>query len=211
MAAAPKATMTPCECPYTLTGALPPVPRYPPQRRRPHTPAPGGTPERHRWHPGLDGRVNEPSRTAPGRAAPPRVVGGRPVDQHKRRLGPTRPVRDLGAIPRHDAGLGLRLGGQFCARYLLLVSVSASNPGRCSAATSREDQPVDLPARHNRLAAVGVARHRGVRPGRSDVAESRPTDGGLHEPNALRLICSELLLDHLRVPTGYPSAHIGGY
>jgi excisionase family DNA binding protein len=29
---------------------------------------------------------------------------------------------------------------------------------------------------------------------------------GATKPNALRLICSELLLDHLRVPTGYPSA-----
>jgi hypothetical protein len=122
--------MTPCECPYTLTGALPPVPRYPPQRRRPHTPAPGGTPERHRWHPGLDGGVNEPSRTAPGRAAPPRVVGGRPVDQHKRRLGPTRPVRDLGAIPRRDAGLGLRLGGQFCARLPLACIGIGLQPGQ---------------------------------------------------------------------------------
>jgi hypothetical protein len=34
---------------------------------------------------------------------------------------------------------------------------------------------------------------------------------GVTKPNALRLICSELLLDHLRVPTGYPSAHIGSY
>jgi hypothetical protein len=34
---------------------------------------------------------------------------------------------------------------------------------------------------------------------------------GVTKPNALRLICSELLLDHLRVPTGYPSAQIGGY
>jgi hypothetical protein len=31
--------------------------------------------------------------------------------------------------------------GNSAHAYLLLVSVSASNPGRCSAATSREDQP----------------------------------------------------------------------
>ena len=37
------------------------------------------------------------------------------------------------------------------------------------------------------------------------------SSSGVTKPNALRLICSELLLDHLRVPTGYPSAHIGGY
>jgi predicted phage gp36 major capsid-like protein len=37
------------------------------------------------------------------------------------------------------------------------------------------------------------------------------SSSGVTKPNALRLICSDLLLDHLRVPTGYPSAHIGGY
>jgi predicted phage gp36 major capsid-like protein len=37
------------------------------------------------------------------------------------------------------------------------------------------------------------------------------SSSGVIKPNALRLICSDLLLDHLRVPTGYPSAHIGGY
>jgi hypothetical protein len=37
------------------------------------------------------------------------------------------------------------------------------------------------------------------------------SSSGVTKPNALRLICSELLLDHLRVPTGYPSAHIDGY
>ena len=77
MAAAPEATMRPCECPYTLTGCLPRLPRYPPQRRRPDTPAPGGTPERHRWHPGLDGRVHEPLGTAPGRAATGAIACGR--------------------------------------------------------------------------------------------------------------------------------------
>jgi hypothetical protein len=117
MAAAPEATMPPCECPHTLTGCLPPLPRYPPQRRRPDTPAPGGTPERHRWHPGLDGRVHEPSRTAPGRAATGAIACGRraPGGPAQAVPGPTRPVRDLGAIPRRDAGLDLRLGGQFSA------------------------------------------------------------------------------------------------
>ena len=32
------------------------------------------------------------------------------------------------------------------------------------------------------------------------------SSSGVIKPNALRLICSDLLLDHLRVPTGYPSA-----
>jgi hypothetical protein len=32
------------------------------------------------------------------------------------------------------------------------------------------------------------------------------SSSGVTKPNVLRLICSELLLDHLRVPTGYPSA-----
>jgi hypothetical protein len=32
------------------------------------------------------------------------------------------------------------------------------------------------------------------------------SSSGVTKPNALRLICSELLLDHLRVPTGYLSA-----
>ena len=43
-----------------------------------------------------------------------------------------------------------------------------------------QDQPADLPSRHNRLPAVGMARHRGVRPGRSELVGSRPADGALH-------------------------------
>ena len=43
-----------------------------------------------------------------------------------------------------------------------------------------QGQPADLPVRHNRLSAVGMGRHRGVRPGRSDLAGPRPTDGALH-------------------------------
>jgi uncharacterized membrane protein len=90
----------------------------------------------------------------------------------------------FGPTPVMVYGVNLLLAA--LAYYLLQLTVMhADGPGQRTAAGAwprpqGQDQPADLPVRHHRLAAVGVDRHRGVRPGRSDLAGPRPTDGALH-------------------------------
>lgn len=76
-------------------------------------------------------------------------VGGRPVDEHNRRPVATRPVRDLSAIPRRDAGLDFYVMG-ISAHSLPLACIGTRLQPPAWDGMGRATQPF-------RTAAFGVA------------------------------------------------------